>query len=68
MDYIDPTLAFSIGALIVGPLFILIGLWARSRSKAQTRGSGEVLAGCLVLVGAVVTAAAALFLIHSFMK
>lgn len=63
MGYVDPTIVGSVGALIVGLLLIIGGLWARPRSRPQTRQGAEILTSFVAVVGVVTMIAGTLFLV-----
>jgi hypothetical protein len=65
MEYVDPIVVSSIGALIVGVLLVVGGLWGKSQSKRNTRRSAEVLTGLAAVLGMVTIGAGALFLVQA---
>ena len=63
LGYVDPIAVGSIGALIIGVLFIFGGLHARRHGRLRTRQGAEVLAGFAAVVGLAAMAAGALSLL-----
>jgi hypothetical protein len=63
MRYIDPIIVSSIGALIFGLLLIIGGLYARPRSRPQTRQGAEILANFVAVMGVVMMIGGTLFLV-----
>jgi hypothetical protein len=63
MSYIDPTIVVSIGALIFGLLLLIGGLYARPRSRPQTRQGAEILARFVAVMGVATMIGGTLFLI-----
>lgn len=65
MGYIDPILVGSSGALIIGTLLIIAGLYLRPRHRPQTRQGAVILANFAAILGLATVLAGTLFLVRA---
>ena len=65
MDYVDPVVVGCISSLIIGLVLVIGGLYAKPRSRPQTRESAALLASFATVVGIITMIAGALFLIRA---
>ena len=65
MEYVDPMLIASIGAIALGLLMVIGGYHARPRGKLRTRQGAEIAASFVAIIGAMTMLAGTFYLVRA---
>jgi hypothetical protein len=65
MEYVDPMLMVSIGALALGLLMVIAGYAARPRGQIRTRQGAEIAASFVAILGAMTMLAGTIYLVRA---
>ena len=65
MEYVDPMLIASIGALALGLLMVIGGYHARPRGTLRTRQGAEIAASFVAIIGAMTMLAGTFYLVRA---